>query len=407
MKRIITTAAVFAMVICGASAQNPALTGALVGAMVGAANVNRYSQEVAPKVDYSTLWYYDQGPLTLDKFQARREVEDMKVKSELYWNIEKNPYKFRTGNTVFPAYNTKANMDMKRSWYTRGLNDEWMLRYNQMLFDMVEYNRRLLQNDLDAGETDASTLLGYYTSELVSTEENILYETNMGTDTTVIVALEKKYRKLLEETPATHNPAVPEFRKGNWGWGFFFLFGFERYSGDATDIVDYTFSPLGIRWDISYKKLVCDIEFSISAGRKPNLTLGYDRVIYDSQRNWNWTNDRKIQQESVDVKFGYNAFENERFMLVPNVGIGYSCFGQETDEQNRGGTYISSYLNGSRVQAGVSARYKIRKWINSFDYSDLELLFEGAFIRSNYEQLQPSNSFLFTMGIGGIDRMMK
>lgn len=379
---------------------------ALLAALGTFAQSAEMKSGILTSTDYHIKWYYEDGPLTLDHFQARRDVEDVKVKSELYWNIEKNLYRVKTGNTVFWGYDTKAKVDSKLSWYTRGMNEEWMLRYNQMMFDMVEYNRRLLQRDLDAGQNNPSVIFDYYTSELISTEDNIMFETNMGLDTVEVAKLESKYKALLDETPAVSEPMIPTLEKCNWGWGFYWLTGFERYSGDATDVVDYNFSPLGLRWEAAYKKLVLGFDLTLSAGRKPNPTLGVDRVIYDPEYDWYWNNTNRIMHMTADFNAGFNAYDTDRFEIIPNVGIGYGCLGQATDVYNSDGSTRTSYVEGLRLKAGVSSMYKLRRWFNSTeymnDYSELNLLFGLSYVRSYFDQLGASNTFQITLGIGGI-----
>ncbi len=394
-----------------AVAQNAALTGALIGAAVGAANsVNIH--EGRPDEDYIKIWFFNDGPLELRHFQPRHAVEDIDIRSELFWLIDKDVDNVRIGNMKFLGYNTKTGMDMLRSWFVRGTDEDWILRYNRMVFNMVEYNRRELQRKLNEGEISNSTLFDYYGRLINSTENTILYETNLGTDTTVIKKYEDEYQKLLADSQESTEKRIPSFEKRNWGWGIYWHAGYEKYMGGLTNVVDGHFNVLGMTMESQYKKFVMDFDMYLSPGRKPNAYIGTPGGFnyYDSKLDWNWTNSRKIKRAAIDFRTGFNVFDKSYLSLIPHIGIGIGFLDQETDSKNPSGYVQSSEISGVRYQAGLAANVKIRRILNSSyikDYSEFNVFTKLSFIRTSYKSIEPSNSICLSIGLGGIEWFLK
>lgn len=405
MKRLIIAISMILAFASMALAQSAVLTGALIGTMAAVNNstamyANQASQE--PDTDYTTAWYYDQGPLKLKHFQARRENEDLSVNSELYWFLERNPYKAKVGNMKFYAFNTKVGMDMMKSWYTRGVEEEWSLRYNQMIFNMVEVNRRELQNKLNDGKIEYSTLLNYYGKRIQSTEENILFETKFATDTTAIKEFEIEYRNLLEQPTEVSGLNIPQFEKKNWGMGIFYNIGYEQYTDDNTNITSAMLFPLSMAMELYINKLLVGFDLSLGTPIGVNPELGKSITFYDSKEDWNWTSSESFEWMAIDFRAGYRAFDNHRWTICPYIGVGHGFFEQRTDKKGSNNNTINSYLNTTRLLAGTSLRFKFRRTtaFSPEEYDEGIIPINISLVRSGYGPCKPSLSVMVSTGIG-------
>lgn len=365
--------------------------------------------------NYDSRWFFDQGPIKIEHFQSRRDIDeadDTPLKSHMSWFINSESVTTKIGNMRFVGISTRSGMDRLKSWYLRGSNEELNLRFNQMLLNMVEYNRRQLQSKLNQGEIEYPTLFEYYGKLINTTRDNLVYETNMLADTVKLRECEQMYVDLLATTQEDTEVRIPKFEKKNWGWGIYWHAGYEKYMGDLADVVDGHFNVLGMTMESQYKKLVMDFDMYLSPGRKPNAYIGTPGGFnyYDSKLDWNWTNSRKIKRAAIDFRTGFNALDNGYLSLIPHVGIGIGFLDQETDSKNPSGYVQSSEISGVRYQAGLTANVKIRRILNSSyikDYSEFNVFTKLSFIRTSYKSIEPSNSICLSIGLGGIEWFLK
>ena len=94
--------------------------------------------------EYQKNW--NDGKLTWQDFSERSGPN---VISELKYFLGYNTLKQRFGDTTVIRFVAKGYIDKKLSWINPEFKNDQYLRYNQVIFDIVETYRRRLQYELD------------------------------------------------------------------------------------------------------------------------------------------------------------------------------------------------------------------------------------------------------------------
>ena len=179
---------------------------------------------------------------------------------EFYLDIEENEeYELGTSWVELVA---AAYMDKKLSWVDKKHCTAEELRYNQVIFDLVELFRRRLQVVIDTG---GNADIDYYIRLLEHVTDSFCRDTRYGANTLAVVAWETKVGKQLDsiapivmQKHATSHPSKRNYmprawEKGPLGWNNFTLvtesIGEEHsYLEYSLDIENRKYENDGVTW---------------------------------------------------------------------------------------------------------------------------------------------------------------
>ena len=271
------------------------------------------------------------GDLTWNDF---RVVDTNTVKEhsyiEFYLDIEENEeYELGTSWVELVA---AAYMDKKLSWVDKKHCTAEELRYNQVIFDLVELFRRRLQVVIDTG---GNADIDYYIRLLEHVTDSFCRDTRYGANTLAVVAWETKVGKQLDsiapivmQKHATSHPSKRNYmprawEKGPLGWNNFTLvtesIGEEHsYLEYSLDIENRKYENDGVTW--WGKTAVANMDKNSTWVDKNHCTaaeLRYNQVLFNIVELYR----RHLQ---VDIDTGGKA-DRDYFMQLLNQETARYC----------------------------------------------------------------------------------
>ena len=285
------------------------------------------------------------GKLTWDDFSERISLFDRQQVSELRYFLGYNTERQRFGDTVVLRHIAYAYVDRHLSWIIPVHKTEQNLRYNQVIFDIVEIHRRRLQIELDRVKS-AFEIGGKFQNILHSlTRETELFqkESEYGNNLNAIVFWEQRVASELyrfRETP------IPEFENRNFGLGFYLGLGTNSFTGSLGTHFSSTFN-CNFGYDIAYQKHTFHI----------GVAFGGGTVRKDYTSKYNWQKGQGVVTATAIFSYGYAFVDNNKLKITPFVGIGVTEFSRWSQSG------ILDRLMSENVVLGVNADHKLRTWI--------------------------------------------
>lgn len=150
------------------------------------------------------LW--SQGPLTWDDFTLMPASES--EPSLLQYELGYAPVHDTIDSILSHYYLATARIIPGSSWVSANHRTPELLRYHQVVFDMLEVERRTLQRALNAADNpSAFQNMLYASSDRLNTRiAGFRSRTHDGTDTTDLATFEQQVRHELALLPATYRP---------------------------------------------------------------------------------------------------------------------------------------------------------------------------------------------------------
>ncbi|MBR3937951.1 MAG: hypothetical protein IKJ66_08515 [Bacteroidaceae bacterium] len=342
----------------------------------------------------SIVKMWETGPLTWNDFQVRHVPDNSLYYSDLSACINGKYERKRDGNLVYYNYTVINEMYISSSWYDPDKCTDWTLRYEQTRFDIMEVFRRIIQNQ-------------YYHDQLVTQirHENIIplseaiitfdRESKYGTDTLVIEKYEREYRKKLDSIAFKPLPG-PIVRTKKWGLGFTAGPDMMFYLTNVPENLTFSYG-FGLGMDINIKKWLVGLDVSYGyAG-----ALESDNFYYDPEYDYSWKKGRRVSTIKPSFTFGYKILDNNRWTVMPMIGIGGNVFEQETDTPIGDGNsgYKTSTISGTRVLAGINLDWKIRRYLTAFSkmYQESKIRLQITGARTGFDIIGDSYSINFKL----------
>lgn len=284
---------------------------------------------------------WDEGKLTWQDFSEKESNQGI---SELKYFLGYNTDKQQYGDTTVLRNKARCYIDRNLSWINPAYKKEQYLRYNQVIFDIVEIHRRRLQFELDR----VNSLYGIegkfnYIYTLCNNEiDKFNKESNGGQNVSTIKIWEQKTSKELKLQPDNE---IPEFENENFGYALHAGFG----SGFFTSSLGEHFAPtfnFMFGFDFAYKKSILYL----------NGTLAGDKVKKDYLSDKSWYEGQRANVAIIDVSYGYALIDNENIKISPFAGLGITEFTGENKDDKENGLRIVDY----NMIFGVNTDYKIR-----------------------------------------------
>ncbi|MBP5560242.1 MAG: autotransporter outer membrane beta-barrel domain-containing protein [Muribaculaceae bacterium] len=298
------------------------------------------------------------------------------------------------------------------------------LRYHQLQFDLLEYYRRRLQDEINNGSTgiEVEKSLKEFRNEYRTRCEQIARETSQGTDDHRLQDWEYTVRRQLDELGL---PPVPRVSARKWNYGIYGGVGAEFPTGQLHDNfgASATFQ-LGLTGGYRDLRLKADIAYGQPGIRNANVYNVPDSAGFAMQGNAS----SSATHLMVGVQLGYTVLRSGRLSITPNVGMHYSVYSWELEnyswyknEQGDHLRYITSTerrrLHSCSWMASIDFDVRLASHVNASPIlggSDREQFTSNLRItpwvaRASYDKCDPAvkgYSFGFTVAYLGLARLL-
>ncbi len=264
--------------------------------------------------------------------------------SELKYYLGYNTDKQRYGDTIVQRNIARCYMIKSLSFINPVYKTEEYLRYNQVIFDIVEIHRRRFQFELDRinSYNEIKVIFNHIYTSCNNEINKFITESNDGQDLKTIDFWEQKTLLELKYLP---DIKIPEIENINFGYALYAGFGAGSFTGSLGEHFAPTFNFM-FGFDFAYKKSILYL----------NGTLAVDKVQKEYISDKNWHKGQRTNVAIIDVSFGYALIYNQKIKLSPFAGLGITEFTEanKDDEENR--LRIVDY----NLIFGINTDYKIR-----------------------------------------------
>ena len=309
-----------------------------------------YFQPLFAENNHDRFKSWESGPLTWDDFQIR---VDGNTPSRTAIRSIQGRKKHLDGNLKYFSYDMLLQLDKDKSWYNPDLVSDNALLFHQTYFDIMEVERRLLINELNA----------HNRKEYVYLEVNHVYlnefkkETQNGKDTAKVRAYSNLYKRVLDSIKI-ETPTAPEIIKDDWGMGLYIGYFHELYSPTISDIAK-GLNGMSFGIDVIHNKLLMNFDF-----RGADSRVIADNVYYDDKLDYSWQKDKTLTFLSISGKAGYMLYDTPHYSLAPSIGVGWQVMRQQTGKMLSESQYEVSSIQALKVSAGVLYDWKYRRRVN-------------------------------------------
>jgi hypothetical protein len=336
--------------------------------------------------------YWNDGKLTWSDFSEHKSQAQV---TELRYFFGYETAKDKFNDTIVAGIKAYCYMDRALSWVNPTKQSDLLLRYNQVIFDIVELYRRKLQQDLYVIPTiyfaDNIFQEVYFSCE--TEMEKFRIESNNGTDKEVVANWEKRISKSLHYLQIQK---YPQIERRNLGYGMHLGFGSGSFTGGLGEYFSPTFNFI-FGFDLAYKNWTTFLNATLAGGSKVRKEFFSDLV---------WGENQSTLFAIGELSLGYAVINNCKFKISPFTGYGFTEFSYSNpnDEEE------SVSLHHSSLIFGVNGDYKLRKRINLIGYGE----YVETTIRTrlyitpiNHQGLFSGYSINFTVGINGFGNLIK
>lgn len=289
--------------------------------------------------EYQKDW--SDGKLTWQDFSEKESNQRI---SELKYFLGYNSDKQKYGDTTVLRNIAKCYMDKNLSWINPSYKTEQYLRYNQVIFDIVEIHRRKLQYELDRVSSlyEIEGKFNYIYTSCNNEIDKFNQESNGGHYLSTIGFWEQK---ILDELKFQPDNEIPEFENRNFGYALHAGFGSGFFTGSLGEHFAPTFNFM-FGFDFAYKKSILYL----------NGTLARDKVKMDYISDKCWYEGQRANVAIIDVSYGFALIDNENFKITPFAGLGITDFTGDNKDDKENGLRIVDY----NMIFGLNTDYKIK-----------------------------------------------
>lgn len=329
-----------------------------------------------------------------------------------------------TGNHQRVALEALAKMHCDQSSADSTRCTPQRLRYHQLQFDLLEYYRRRLQDEINNGSTgiEVEKRLNEFRNEYRKRCEQIDLETGQGTDDHRLQDWEYTVRRQLDELGL---PPVPRVSARKWNYGIYGGVGAEFPTGRLHDNFNGSATfQIGLTGGYRDLRLKADIAYGQPGLRNKNIFNVPDSAGFAMQGNGS----SSATHLMVGVQLGYTVLRHGRLSVTPNVGMHYSVISWELENYSYLKTddgdhlrYITSTerrrLHSCNWMASIDFDIRLASHVNASPIlggSDREQFTSNLRItpwvaRAGYDKCDPAvkgYSFGFTVAYLGLARLL-
>lgn len=290
------------------------------------------------------------GPLTWADFKS--VVSPDGNSSMLHYQLGYEPAEFRDENGIKGQYcRAVAWMDTDKSWVDANSRTALNLRYNQVIFDLLEVERRQMAQALAACSDAAclNTALATANANLENSIRTLRAATADGTDSNAIIAWEQSARQRLaslSEAPEVCHRLLPFSTAITLGAAY------HMPGGDVTDL----FSAGGgmhFGAEVGWNRHVVTMDVILASSKlREFMNFSDDNGMHQFNPGYNSTVGAGV------FSYGYRIVETARFSLTPMAGWSWGdrIF---SDGDSRGGISTNGVALGLAYRHHFWQRYRL------------------------------------------------
>lgn len=333
--------------------------------------------------------HWEDGLLEWSDFQEK-EISIYKP-AHLSYRLEYKAENSKENGTLLIRYKAIAYMKKESSYINEDQKNWQQLKYYQIIFNLIEVERRALQEHIYLTRTRyVYQTVQDHRDKLAKTLKEIEEETEQGSNLSALYLWDKKTNQLLKQYPNS-NP-LTEFRRRNFGYGFTVGLGFSFYTGSIRDY----FQPrelYNFGLNLSYKDITL---FTIAA-------LGKNKVIQNYQE---WEDWQYGDFAFIDLSIGYPFINGQKNKLTPFIGVGFSEISR-IDQQEEENTLQMTNLNWL---LGLQYDYKLKKTMDVLgpnEYREMLLRMRFQLVKTDFAPDLQGYTIHFTIGFGNFGSWVK
>ncbi|MFC2152528.1 hypothetical protein ACFLSE_08375 [Bacteroidota bacterium] len=351
--------------------------------------------QVKAQENYRKDW--SAGKLTWNDFTEN--TNENTYSSELKYFLGYEPDKQKFDGVKVARFATFGYIDKTLSWVKPEFKTEQLLKYNQVLFDIVELHRRILQYELDRLDSQYGALDKFNYIYQVCSNQILQFqnESQRGQLIDVINVWEFKIAEKMKSYPYYN---IPEFTKLPFGYSLHAGIGGGVFTGSLGEHFSPTFNFM-FGFEVAYGNSILFL----------NGTLAGDNVVKDYSGNENWYKNQSAFVAIIDVSYGYAIIDNKNIKLSPFAGLGITeLTGSSQDNEDE-----SLRLVDYNYLVGLNFDYKIAKKINliSSAFTGVKEQVETSIqvklyvSKANFYDNLNGHSINLTIGLSGFGNFIK
>lgn len=320
------------------------------------------------------------------------------ITSGLEHFIKYEEVKEKSKDTVFFLREIRSFMDRDLSWVYKQAKNSNTLKYNQVQFDIGEYNARLFRKDAISKTSEwvmREALENHVSlsSEMISTMQ---HETNWGTDYAKVLEWETKMSQLLKSNPRNK---IPKTKVKDFGTAFHYSLGASALSGSIANYFSNRFS-LAFGFDLSYQQTLFLCNFYING---VTCNKDYNNSIV-------WKSGERTSISVFDFSLGQTILDGRKIKITPTIGYGISSL----DEAYKKEKEKQEYYGSSNFVYGLNIDYKLRKkykfyqsiWHGKMRYSESLLRFRAQLTKVDFAPELSGNMINFSIGFASFSKRL-
>ena len=292
--------------------------------------------------------FWTQGPLTWDDFTIMPASSGQR--SYLQYGIGFNPVRDTLDGVRCCYYRAESWMHPSSSWVTENHRDSNTLRYNQIIFDMLEVERRKLQLSINANPSEIaySEMLRAASTSFSSRIDGFSLLSQDGADTAVLSAFERQVAAELAQYPADYHP---RYTARPFGYGIYIGIGVTGSTGS----MGKAFSPgmgLNLGFDFSYNRhlVILDATLGLCKTRQTFSLADPDGTMTTFPEG------KLGGLLTVNLGYGYTLVDNLRWQLTPLVALGIRMYSYSDQNTNNNFAY-------ARPEPVVGLQFRRHYWL--------------------------------------------
>lgn len=227
----------------------------------------------------------------------------------------------KIGDTIFYFFNTKNFMLPKISWVKNDSKSSRLLKFNQVIFDIVELQRRGMISELHRIQNfhQAETVFSIRNELTKQRIDQFLTESEKGKKQDVVNRWSKDVLYELDKTPYE---LLPEVSYAKLGYTAYIGLGTRTFNGRYMDFFTTAYG-MSIGMEIFINKLYLNID----------LLMGYNSIKNELIEDEIWPKDLKTQTTMSSFNFGHLLLEKGKLKIIPFLGVGLLRFDALSKDQ--------------------------------------------------------------------------
>lgn len=257
----------------------------------------------------TSLRSWEEGALTWNDFKGKA-LESSTSNSEFAYTMSYATHKEKFADTALFYLKTENQLNQNITWVKEAEKSDELLKYYQVLFNLVEVYRRKLQIELNRIDklSKADLALEAINEELKFEIRRYEGDTENPSDSTGLEYWDKKVSDMLLKTPLEK---MPQLADRNLGYGINAGIGAGGFSGS---IADHFTQQLNFTYGFD-----CSLK---NTSLLLNGSLGGNRIVKNfTEENQLWPKGKRSTVAIIEVSIGQSIINSSKHKLTPYAGF--------------------------------------------------------------------------------------